>query len=511
MLDQWDTPAQTWVWDGTTWTQKAPVVSPTSGSPALMAYDSAHQVIVLLESQTLPNGLNVIVTWTWDGTNWTKHTAATTPPAGQGQSVAGDAASGQVVLFGGLLLDSSHRGLTNATWTWDGTTWTEQFPANSLSARWGQSIAYDSTHEAVVLVGGSSSTEAFTDTWTWDGTNWTQRVPAMAPALGGPIADDPLDGGVLMFGGPSPSDQTWHWNGTVWSQVIPTPLGRHGAAFGYDAATSNVVLFGGCCYSNGHLFADTWVRNGLGWRPIHPAVSPSSRVNPSMAYDAVSQKVVLFGGCATDGPPSTALGDTWSWDGTTWQQLTSSSPGPQAQCGAALASIGNRSGHPSILLFGSDGTWIWQNNWWHQPSLSASPPLQDNDALSVDPTTGTALLLGAPTGGSTCGCYDTWQWNGATWIQRFPTASPPNITASPRMAYDAAIGRTILFLSAGPDQTWSWTGSNWIQLFPINTTWLVTGPPAMAYNAKTKQLLLFGGKDFNSKDQDATWVLGSGS
>ena len=46
-----------------------------------------------------------------------------------------------------------------------------------------------------------------------------------------------------------------------------------------------------------------------------PATSPSARGGSAMAYDAARGRVVLFGGADVDGTP---LGDTWTWDGTTW-------------------------------------------------------------------------------------------------------------------------------------------------------------------------------------------------
>jgi hypothetical protein len=42
-----------------------------------------------------------------------------------------------------------------------------------------------------------------------------------------------------------------------------------------------------------------------------------------MTYDAVHDEVVLFGG-ATGGP----LGDTWTWDGTTFTAATDASSAP---------------------------------------------------------------------------------------------------------------------------------------------------------------------------------------
>ena len=64
-------------------------------------------------------------------------------------TMAYDAATGQVVLFGG-----SNGSNLGDTWTYNGTTWTQQSPASSPSARYDSTLAYDATTGQVVLFGG---------------------------------------------------------------------------------------------------------------------------------------------------------------------------------------------------------------------------------------------------------------------------------------------------------------------------------------------------------------------
>jgi len=52
-----------------------------------------------------------------------------------------------------------------------------------------------------------------------------------------------------------------------------------------------------------------------------------------MAYDSTRGQVVLFGGLDAN---SKVLGDTWTWDGTTWTQK-SPDTSPPARAGAAMA------------------------------------------------------------------------------------------------------------------------------------------------------------------------------
>ncbi len=87
----------------------------------------------------------------------------------------------------------------------------------------------------------------------------------------------------------------------------------------YDGATGTVVVFGGCCAGSGQL-ADTWTWDGTTWMQQHPAASPPARYHAAMAYAGATGTVVLFGGAYEQIGAVELLGDTWTWDGTTWTQ-----------------------------------------------------------------------------------------------------------------------------------------------------------------------------------------------
>jgi hypothetical protein len=78
-------------------------------------------------------------TWTWDGSNWTQQTPATSPPPREAAAMAYDPATGNIVMFGGQV----RNGVSGDTWTWDGSNWTRQTPTTSPSARSGAAMAYD--------------------------------------------------------------------------------------------------------------------------------------------------------------------------------------------------------------------------------------------------------------------------------------------------------------------------------------------------------------------------------
>lgn len=141
-------------------------------------------------------------------------------------------------------------------------------------------MAYDQAGKKVILFGGWSEGDGFLDdTWTFDPSSntWTNLKPAAAPPA------------------------------------------RYLASMAYDESGKRVVLYGGltkhiqsllgaASFDFGQL-GDTWTFD-LGkktWTSVETTVSPPARGMAGLAYDAVTSKLVLFGGLGTDG----LIQDTW--------------------------------------------------------------------------------------------------------------------------------------------------------------------------------------------------------
>jgi hypothetical protein len=83
----------------------------------------------------------------------------------------------------------------------------------------------------------------------------------------------------------------------------------------------------------------------------------------------------VFGGGTTAG----WLGDTWTWDGTSWTKLNVTGPSPRQ---TSLATLNGK-----ILLFGGyDGTvladtWQWDGASWTQLNVSG-PPARYSPAMA---------------------------------------------------------------------------------------------------------------------------------
>jgi len=203
----------TWVWDGTTWTRKSPANSPSLRYHHAMAYDAARGQVVLFGGYDAGLDVELNDTWVWDGTNWTQKSPANSPSPRSSHAMAYDAARGQVVLFGGW----GRYGPLNDTWVWDGTTWTQKSPANSPPSRDVHAMAYDAARGQVVLFGGHDGNQPgrLNDTWVWDGTTWTRKSPASSPSsrFGHAMAYDAARGQVVLFGGwdNNSLNDTWVW------------------------------------------------------------------------------------------------------------------------------------------------------------------------------------------------------------------------------------------------------------------------------------------------------------
>jgi hypothetical protein len=299
------------------WIELAPTTSPPPRTAAAMAYDPATGTTVLFGGEEVTssgNGVMLSDTWSLAGSTWTQQSPASSPPARYGASMAYDAATGDIVLFGGL----SGSGDMADTWTWDGSTWTEQVPKTSPPARSTASMTYDAETETVVLFGGLANRALLSDTWTWNGVTWTQQSSGTKPSArdAAVMSYDPATQRTVLFGGNGGTTNladTWTWNGSSWASADPTvsPSGRFGSSMTYDPATSKLVLFGG--YDGGQSdLSDMWTFDGTTWTEQYPATSPPARRYATMDYDATAGSVVLFGGDPGGTTPG-SLGDTWIW------------------------------------------------------------------------------------------------------------------------------------------------------------------------------------------------------
>ena len=458
-------------------------------------------------------------------------TYAASPGYSQGlayASMAFDPISGSLIFFGGSNTSQKCGGTTcgvnsNLTWSWNSTnsTWTQLSPATSPPARSGASMAYDPATQQLLLFGGNDQSDnSLNDTWTWNGTTWSQLSPATSPPgrSGASMAYDPITGQMLLFGGLDQSNNflndTWTWNGSTWSQLslATSPSARYLASMAFDSSTGQMLLFGGTTGLSGTLtLDDTWTWNGSTWIQLSPATSPGARYSASMAFNPSTSQMVLTGGTYN----LFNYYDTWTWDGSTWIQLSPSGYTPPAVGGSAMA-YDQTSGVMILTgglgeIYNSEATFAFgvatpNTSSWINAAPEAAPSARSQAAMSVNDVDGSVVLFGGQDANGTA-LADTWIWTGSDWTQLAPATSP-SARYGASTAFDETDNQLLLF--GGTDgsprnDTWAWNGTTWTQLFPT------TSPPArsqasMAFDPATGNVMLFGGIGAGGFARSDLWV-----
>lgn len=216
------------------------------------------------------------------------------------------------------------------------------------------SMAYDSESKQVILFGGATGDENDPanysgETWAFDVATqiWTEMKPPKSPSArssSGSMVYDSESDRVILFGGTrtrnSTSRETWayDYNTDTWTQMKGQGPAKHlGTAMAYDAESDRVILFGGFDFDSYQNFQDTWVYdyNTDTWTQMKPDNSPPGQNAHAMTYDPDSDRIILWGGYTKTPDPSNVVSldsSVWAYDynTNTWEQkVSSSAPGPR--------------------------------------------------------------------------------------------------------------------------------------------------------------------------------------
>ena len=262
-----------------------------------------------------------------------------------------------------------------------------------------------------------------------------------------------------------------------------------------------------------------YVEAGRGWMPALPESRPGALDDVAAVYDALGERVLVFGAWGTSAT-------VWAWDGAAWSSFASdcaASPCPRPRTGFAAAS------GTSTLVFGGIDVelqqpladlWQWDDGGWTElPSCAtgACPEARTDHAMTWDTSGATPRLLlfgGADAHGELA---DTWAWDGDAWTQLATScgASCPAARQGHAMSFDAARNQVVLFggrnASAGDlGDTWLWSGSAWSQ---ATTTCDESSPcpsarrwHAIAYDGGRELVTMFGGASDVAGNLDDAWT-----
>lgn len=286
---------------------------PPARSGHAMTFDSATGQAILFGGT---NGTAFGDTWALYDSTWTQLAPTNAPSPRSGHAMAYDVVNARTLLFGGggSSLASSRN---DETWAFDGVDWTQLAPTASPPARTDAVMAWDQSSSTALLFGGRDANGFFgvglNDTWVFDGTTWTELFPATVP----PVFDyasmdyDVYRARVVLLGySTSTGTLVFEWNGLDWTDVTPATLpANRSSTITYDLLRSRMVLFSGR-QGIGMAPADTWEYDGVQCRERLTAAVPPARTGGAIVYDVWRQRCILFGGFSA---PFTTRGDTWQY------------------------------------------------------------------------------------------------------------------------------------------------------------------------------------------------------
>jgi hypothetical protein len=283
-----------------------------------------------------------------------------------------------------------------------------------------------------------------------------------------------LLGGLRYLGGTNVAavEGTWlldpgsrSWSRLVVDVELPRRFGHAVAVAGTD-----IVVFGGAdgmslqrCSEGEWCFAqvlgDTWALDMTAgvWSEFDASPSPSARYGSAMAFDPVSNRVVLFGGGTLVDPGRSAelRNDTWAFDLNThrWVELEpAAAPPPRAWHRMLYDPAAGR-----MILIGGVGSGS-ESTWSYDPASNAWEQLEDSPlgsrwgiAATIDPESGLVYAIGgeslieqsssAGTSRDIINYSEVWLRQNDTWRRSDPFPAP--IVGS--VTYDPAIQQLILY------------------------------------------------------------------
>lgn len=280
----------------------------------------------------------------------------------------------------------------------------------------------------VVLLGGATRPGPvdLSDMWTFTSeAGWREITPAAVPELTGSQFGGKLVGTTFAFHTPSGVAVFVDIQGNPWTYDPATnnwtdrpsgagPTALLGAAMTYDSASDRMIVFGGLDPETFSENNETWVYDvdTSTWERMDPARSPSPRNFSAMAYDAGSDRVILFGGA----PASGVLGDTWAYDyeSDAWTEM-SPSGSPLARTYSGMVYDSNRD---RMVLFGGSedaesaslgDVWEYdlESNRWTDVSPADGPSARAWHAMAFDEESGVILVFG---GGESRTAYTAETW-----------------------------------------------------------------------------------------------------
>ena len=331
-----------WYYDGSKniWNripnQSLPV--PPALTNAVMVFDKAHSLSIMFGGMSPAAGERNEV-WTLNGATWRWNNNTVAPLGGEGGMVAYRSAADSLISFSNGMTYSLD--LKSSIWS----------AVSSGAPITDGAMVYYPLLDRLIMFGGFDGALDGNDTKRLDfaSGNWENLGLARAPERrsGHAMVYVESQNRIMLYGGYSGIQKftnVWMYDpaGSVWNTLtsISSPGGRKQHAMAYDPPSGKVVLFGG--RGDSGVQGDTWIYDPSTSQWTNPAASPSPspREGSSMVYDAKGGKLLMFGGKDAGG---NYLGDLWEYNVTanTWTQITTAhAPPARWKAGCAYCNRG---------------------------------------------------------------------------------------------------------------------------------------------------------------------------
>ena len=387
--------------DGIQWNTLAPATSPAARQGATLVYDAARQVHVLFGGFDAGAGSFTDV-WEFDGLTWTSQVASTTKPPARADAAMTDTSVGGPVLFGGRDAAGNARNDTwqfdGTQWTQQSSTVSP--PARShacmTSTAQGDAVLFGG------LSAGGATLDDLWIFAAGQWTQMAPGLPPVG-IWNGASAIDGL-GRLWISGGRGFSGLSGdvyrrdpYFSPGLWMQASSSLIQwREGHSMVYDQSRNRLVVFGGITHQ-GQLASTLEECDPSGffgaWLPRNPAssISPPPRTRATMVYDPAKRRVVMSGGY--DPVLMVRYRDQWEWDGYDWM-LTKGDllPEPTEGAAAAFDAVTGR-----IVMFGgrTDTSPVSDRTLEIEQRIGLAAPQANTAILSVTqmPVPGGALAL----------------------------------------------------------------------------------------------------------------------
>lgn len=409
--------------------------------------------------------------------------------------------------------------------------WTELSPTGTApAARKEHASVYDATNDRLIIFGGRSSTQYFNDTWVLTNASGTTGTSSWIPlSTSGETAPqrhlmiaayNSTKNMLIVFGGADSNNliQMNLWvltnaNGLqgavqTWSKLTisgTSPSARARMTGAYDETNDVFIFFGGGSYAAATwtFYDETWtirnVTNNPSWHKLNPAGTlPTARIHPSAVYDAVGNRMIIFGGnTSTANPPASSgrMNDTWVLSnangigGTpTWNQLsTLDKPAARSSHTAVFDSTNKR-----MLVFAGVGAdnfarndvWVLTDAgettsaWAEYDTGKPRPaPRAYHSAVYTGSAKNRMVIFGGDTGNSNF-VNDVWVLRNANGIPSTPVRDIGLKAASMNLCPGYTLQLTAVASDASNNEVegvlYTWTSSD-ASVATVSSTGLVEG------------------------------------